>query len=597
MSLLVIRIASTMCIKGDRNVSSITYFPTPLPNEDFRSVLYRYHLCSLNPEIVDTNKELFNAKTEFTVFPRALEVLLRKLPSSQNLTVETIVEKHTLLPALFPFISESRTEDIINDITHGRRVEDSCVGKLIGNKYGKCISEIIKYCPCCMEEDLSKYGCSYIHREHQYAFIQSCNTHSVDLVSQCDVCRVELMYSGIDGKCKNGHMIMHRGSWKHIDNFEKELHKDLEFLKENSKNLETWLIKQRFIEYLNARGYIKSDGKQINSKLFIRDFINAFTPKQFTRLGLDVEYISKWNAIERILRGNHDPLVINLPLTLMIISFLAGSFENFILKAIPYVCEIPFATGPWICINNRCPSYNQMKINKCTRIKNGIGGLNCKFICEDCQAGYVKVWNWSTGEREGGGNTLIYSKLKVDQVMQLLRTGSSLNEIADKLYCSQVYVRRVFKKYFKPEQQELFSAHAQVAATSELSQVQIMKRNTYRMVIKQAVELNSELTRNQIYLKNTVAYVWLRKNDSAWLELNLPPSKSFIRFDWDEVDDALAIRVKELSKQLIESNPKTRVSKYSIMGALSKRENGRLKNYIQHCNAPHCQHTDREEIS
>lgn len=59
-------------------------------------------------------------------------------------------------------------------------------------------------------------------------------------------------------------------------------------------------------------------------------------------------------------------------------------------------------------------------------------------------------------------------------------------------------------------------------------------------------------------------------------------SKSIDKLDWKEVDQNLAHRVKMVSSQLINSNPSTRVARYSIMGALTKRERGRIKTYIRH---------------
>lgn len=66
------------------------------------------------------------------------------------------------------------------------------------------------------------------------------------------------------------------------------------------------------------------------------------------------------------------------------------------------------------------------------------------------------------------------------------------------------------------------------------------------------------------------------------MEQQLPSSRSFERFDWNDVDEALEAKVREVAKQLIESNPNTRVGRYSIMGALTLNERGRIKNYIKH---------------
>ena len=181
------------------------YFPTPFPNEDFRSVFYRYHLNTFNSEIIDTNMELVGIRNNFTFFPKSLVQLIAKLPKTKHITVDSIILNNTLLPVIFPFISERHLPKMLKELKFGGCWEESSVGKLVGSKYGKNISDLIKYCPACIEEDLEKYGCSYIHRDHQYGFIHICNNHSDKLITHCAECDVPLDYSPLTEACKNGH--------------------------------------------------------------------------------------------------------------------------------------------------------------------------------------------------------------------------------------------------------------------------------------------------------------------------------------------------------------------------------------------------------
>jgi len=539
-------------------------------------------MYSLNPEITDTNIELFGSKSKFTVFPRSLEILLQKLPLCKELQAQTIIEKHTLLPTFLPFLSESRTNSILKDILHRAELEEICVGKLVGSKYGKSVSEEIKYCPQCIEEDWEVYGVSYIHREHQYAFIHTCFKHSVDLITQCDDCGTELMYTPVLGSCKSGHNIKYRKNSNMNDQFEKDLHMDLKFLFSHSIEIKLWLFKQRFWEYLNAKGFLKIDGKQIRQQVFIKEFLNAFTHEQFLRMGIDINYIKKWNSIERILGYKHDPLVVNVPLSLLLIKFLAGSLERFILKPVPFVSEIPFGNGPWVCKNKNCPDYMQSTIHKCARTKNGLGGIKGQFICECCQAGYVMEWKkGSVIKRNHYRNNVFFPKAKEDQVVHLLGEGETVGRIATKLFCSVDFIRKVAKEHSKSMQFKLLSEENEIAATSEISE-ESQQKNQYRQTIANFMQRNPELSRNQILTKYRKEYAWLRRNDVIWFEENLPPSKSFVRFDWNEFDVTLEKKIRDSANKLIESNPNTRVGKYSIMATLSKKEVGRLKTYLQH---------------
>lgn len=87
-------------------------------------------------------------------------------------------------------------------------------------------------------------------------------------------------------------------------------------------------------------------------------------------------------------------LVINSPLTLLFIQFLADSIENFMVNSTPYICEIPFGNGSWCCENKYCPKYKQKVITKCERtFKAGL--VKSKFTCNFCHTSYVIDWRVS----------------------------------------------------------------------------------------------------------------------------------------------------------------------------------------------------------
>lgn len=556
----------------------VVQFPTPLRGEDFRSVLYRYHLYSLNPEITDTNQELFGTKSNFTVFPRALEVLLRKLPNPNLLQSSTIIENHTLLPLLLPFMTEERMSAIIYEVKHGGGLSDSYVGKLAGNKYGKSISDEIRYCPFCVEEDMTNFGCGYIHREHQLAFTSTCYVHNVKLISRCSSCNENLMYSPISGKCKNGHHITSLMTSEENDTLEKELYSDLQYLFANHKEIKAWLIRQRFLEYLHFKDYLEKYGRRIKRAKLVKDFLDYFPRETLDKLGLDEQYIMQRNTFERIFWDA--PLVINFPLNLLIIRFLAGSLKTFITESIPYVCKIPFTDGPWQCQNKYCPSYLDYSVKSCTRVSNGYRGVSGKFQCSVCQGEYTTEWRWRHGFIRANYKIINYPKEKDQQVEEMLNSGYSPDDISKKLYCSPKYVKVLAKKQMESHQLTLFD-FGKIAATVE-QEVESPKKMQFRETLLNVIKENPGLSRYKICLKCKPQYEWLKRNDRDWLEQQLPSSRSFERFDWNEVDEVLEAKVREVAKQLIVSNPNTRVSRYSIMGALTMNERGRIKNYLKH---------------
>lgn len=544
------------------------FFPTPFPSEDFRSILYRYHLYSKNREVVDTNIELFGMKSEFTAFPRRLELLFQKLPAKKNLSIENIIKEYTLLPWFFPFISEKHQSNILYEIKKGGEIDESYVGKLAGNKYGRCIAEDIRYCLSCIKEDMAQLGTGYIHREHQFAFISTCNKHKVKLITHCKECGVALGYSAMEGRCKQGHGIGNNTE-PSKDFLQEDILVDLEFLFKNNGQMTLGIVRQKFLEHLFKEGYVSTDGKT-RRQLLAQNFLKHYSSDELASVGLSADYIAQRNTLERVFWG--DSLVINLPILFLLIRFIAGSLESFINTSAPYATEIPFGLGPWPCANKFCPDYNKMVIQKCSRVDNRYRGVTGKFYCTTCGNEYVRGWNRKKGIKENI-RAVITSEAKKDEIVALyLNAGLSMEAIASQLFCSVYSVKQAVKNHL------LIGIEEHACAAEQISP----KRDISRVKVESIINENPGLSRYEICLKCKTAYEWLKKNDAAWLEKRLPVSKSFDRFDWNEVDEVLSERVSEVARGLIENNPGTRVGIYSIIGALNKTESGRIKNYSQH---------------
>lgn len=164
----------------------------------------------------------------------------------------------------------------------------------------------------------------------------------------------------------------------------------------------------------------------------------------------------------------------------------------------------------------------------------------------------------------------------------LLEKGWTYIAIASKVYCSEVLVRKIAKEYKMAAQLNLYFNYEEVACSIEkTSNDPDMRKIIFREKLKSVANNNPELSRNQIRQRCSNEYIWLQKNDSEWLEQNLPPSKLSLSFNWNAIDESLAARVKVVAHQLLKNNPKTRVAEYTIMHALTKIETGRTKNNLK----------------
>ncbi|MGO4350129.1 TnsD family Tn7-like transposition protein [Paenibacillus sp. MCAF9] len=547
------------------------FFPTPLPDEDFRSILYRYHLYAKNKEIENTSIELFGVRTGITTFPRGLDLLFQKLPSQCSLSIEDIIRKHTLLPWFLPFLSGKQQIDILKEIKTGGKNNESNVGKLAGNKFSRNIEVDIKYCGCCISEDINQYGTAYIHREHQFTFIHICRKHSVKLITHCNECGVKLGLSVLDGVCKYGHPFKY-SELLIKDHVQFRLYRDLMTLYTFHNKLTSGMIQQRFLENLVANGYISSDGKIRRSNL-VQDFLRNFSHDELTSIGLTSEHIIQRNTLERVFWGNS--LIINLPLILMLIQFLSESLDNFLNKSIPYSTEIPFGFGPWPCNNKFCPDYNKMVIKRCKRYDNNYRGVTGKFYCETCESEYIKYWSWAKNEIEGTRHVFLSESKRKRIVTLLFSDCLSVKEIAERMFCSIYTVKVVAQSLSDSHKKNDHKEGARVVKK------QRYKRESYRTKLEAVIKENPGLSRYQICTKSRTAYTWLKKNDAAWLEERLPISKLSVRLDWNGIDEALSKRVRDVAQKLKESNLNRRVSIYSILQALTDIESGRIKESSQ----------------
>lgn len=577
--------------------NTLSFFPTPFPNEDFRSVLYRYHIYSGNKEIHETCLDLFGIRSDyFTIFPRYLDILFSKFPLGHTLTVEIILNEHTLFPILKPFVHEHRIGQLYNEIRVGGNFKDSLIGRLTGNKNGKFTSTEIKYCPYCIEEDSRNYGTCYVHRDHQFAFLNICKKHHTNLISHCSECGEILSYLS-DYRCSNGHILSMQLSKPNLNDsiliHSLGVYDDMQYLLNNSESIKMAIIAQRFIEHLARTKYLEYNGMRIKRKELVNE-LSRCCEKLFKSMGLSRDHVEERNTLERIFHGS-ESLVVNFPLQLLLIRFLCGSFQKFYEESVPFSSIVPFGHGPWLCENKECPYYKMEMIQCCIRIDNGYLGISGKFICESCNCTYLKVWSRKSGENENKVYLTELDEAKKDKIIQMFEMGESTRTIANQLYCANNTVRNHIKEYRESYDSKelnntpdnfLFAAKEiqigllQVSCASDITAEN--KKANYRIQVKSIIEQFPDLKRYDICLKCKTAYEWLKKNDKEWIESILPSSKSQIRFSWEEVDEELAEKIKKVALQLIQSNPSTRVVKYTIINALSKEERGRIKTYSQY---------------
>ncbi len=146
----------------------LSYFPTPYPDELWLSVLWRMLIR------MGDNRPISGSGITSSCIAIARTVY--ELPAG-ILNPEEIVMEHTL----FPYINRMRPLK-----EKKAALSDLCRNVAAGSENSSRPPLTLRYCPCCVKEDIETYGESYWHREHQLPFMPACRKHKVMLMRYND---------------------------------------------------------------------------------------------------------------------------------------------------------------------------------------------------------------------------------------------------------------------------------------------------------------------------------------------------------------------------------------------------------------------------
>lgn len=190
----------------------IAQFPSFYPDELVYSILARYYTRTGYMCYIFAAEDLFVAKTvrpdaDFLNLytPDALAMLTREL------TIEQIVEKHTMFSCYGRFLNKERRNKAFQALV---QMQGNYHNLLPMPKQKNGEGRYLRYCPVCAKEDRTKYGETYWHRIHQMPGIHVCPVHGCYLVESAvkisgkaspDLVAAELIVPGkyANSVCKN----------------------------------------------------------------------------------------------------------------------------------------------------------------------------------------------------------------------------------------------------------------------------------------------------------------------------------------------------------------------------------------------------------
>lgn len=165
---------------------TLAYFPEPRPDELLYSLLARWRHHVGLPASTNATKALFGRdarhKTPFDL-PIQLEALAEHLPEAQGLTVDRLIDDHTLYPYLTAFLPKERAARVRQAMREPGGTPYNHLGlRMPGRDYVMRL----RYCPNCVQDMTASFGEPYWKRSHQLPSSLVCDVHG-DVLAESDI--------------------------------------------------------------------------------------------------------------------------------------------------------------------------------------------------------------------------------------------------------------------------------------------------------------------------------------------------------------------------------------------------------------------------
>lgn len=372
-------------------------------------------------------------------FPIRLNLFCKSLPEGSLLSVEKIIEEHTLFPLLEATLSNDRViavKKIMQEGGPGPNIKS--ISGLVRPVHGGI--DYLRYCHECVEKDRRDYGEPYWHRSHQVPGVFVCHIHGICLTNSDvkigknkSVNFITLSMAGTTS-C----LIVKKNYFEIAKEFADEIHAILNingYANVSRDNAER--SKKNIYHYFSSFSFKKN-------KNCTKGFIDFYSKEflQLIKCTVPMRYNHNW-----IIKSIVSKRRIYTPLCNFLITYYAKHlFKKFSLEQILRTSLEPFGKPPYPCQNPACSHYLIPVIAeaKIGRDRNGrpSGRFSCKcgFIFSRSMIGFPE------GNRCGPIKVLRYGMVWEAKLLELKRSGHTFREIASILKASDGCIGKYFKK-------------------------------------------------------------------------------------------------------------------------------------------------------
>ncbi|MCM3341603.1 TnsD family transposase [Paenibacillus sp. MER TA 81-3] len=573
--------------KGRIMMSRLAFFPQPYLDEDFRSIIYRYHLMSPNQIFPDTKEELFELRSHKNpMFLANLIKLYEKLPDRHPFESGYFINHHTWARLISCFLTRTdRNNEDERIRTHSGNYNNNMLNVT------KLFSKQVKYCPKCLYEDYEKYGECYVHRAHQFDFMTCCHLHRVELIDYCPDCNCPLSKDYAETllskpqcpSCSNAIKVKKIRSESSIYDYQNTLLEDLYTLNSLSGIIHAEYIQSKIMMKMWEINLIHYRGRFMRSEL-LKKIVDSHSPEILEVTGLKADTLLSRHFAGRFLQPHN--IRTHILFYVLLIRYLFSSVTNFLNYEHPIANPIPFGHGPWECLNPICTQKGKKIIQRCERKLKISGGISITttFQCAVCGFTYSK--RWMRGRQEPNKPLIVsMGHLWYGRVETLYLEGFTPYQIHKETGFSETAINSCIKKMKKTRltlsghnppliPSDTIQANEQMAATTRDE-----TKESYRLTLLQTAQVNQTNKRLFLLRMHPREYNWLCRNDSTWLDEHFPRKKAFkAKIDLHSFDEILSQKIRTIAAELKEDS-NFQIRKYTILNRLSPLEKSRLQSF------------------
>lgn len=531
--------------------SQIGFFPRLYEDELLYSWLARYHFYSPNKSPKISMLDLYNKQSQVAVpdLPANLSVLYNKVADFTNKNLNQLIKDHTFYQYYTMFTSEAHQLKIMEQmkIDSDKSIVHTVTGIAASRVKEK---DYFYFCPECFSNDEITIGESYWRLQHQLPGVLVCTRHNCPLQKSTVPFRPHNRHEFVSANSENCSVNLNEVEFTeceldHLLDIAKKIELLFNSLNDGREVDYIGVVKRKLYE----KGFLKPSGR-VNQRFLSEKFISYYGEELLIQLNSNVDYenSSCWlKAITRKHRKTFHPLR-----CVLLLNFLENSSVT---TPLNHQNVNPFGDGPYPCFNMASSHYNQHVIDKvevsfCSKTKRPIGLFKC-------HCGFQYYSNGS--EKVNGQFQIRVSRVKEfghvwkNKLAELINLNEySFREISRKLGADTSTVIKYSKLLNSKDKNENAIESSLIIEEKRNSWFNLMRKNPDRSV--------TELRKIKPSL-----YTYLYRNDKEWLKLNSPQKKVSARrgksnVNWRERDEFYLVIIEEKIKELLTSEPPTRVT-------------------------------------